>query len=347
MDRKKAPSRLLVDEAINDDNSVITLNPATLMEQLDIFRRDNLLIKGKKRRGTVCTALADDSCDQSKILMNKIVRSNLRVRLGDMFGAVEGLNGSLFDAYLKPYFKDSSRPVRKGDHYLIRAGMKSVEFKARAHVIVIGATNRPNGLDPALRRFGRFDREIDIGVPDEAGRLEILNSMAVTNEHLNIALGTSNPSALRETIVEIPNFRWEDIGGLEKVKMELQETVQYPVEHPEKGNSVGDAAGAADRVLNQLLTEMDALSAKKTVFVIGATNRPDTIDPTLMRPESMRCARRSVSDADILKYQVFSQTLQQTRGFGSDFKFPEAATSADGLNPAATSSGGDEDDELY
>ncbi|KAJ6857768.1 hypothetical protein NC651_039252 [Populus alba x Populus x berolinensis] len=53
MDRKKAPSRLLVDEAINDDNSVITLNPATLMEQLDIFRRDNLLIKGKKRRGTV------------------------------------------------------------------------------------------------------------------------------------------------------------------------------------------------------------------------------------------------------------------------------------------------------
>nr|TKS00786.1 hypothetical protein D5086_0000179300 [Populus alba] len=189
--------------------------------------------------------------------------------------------------------------------------------------------------------------------------------MAVTNEHLNIALGTSNPSALRETIVEIPNFRWEDIGGLEKVKMELQETVQYPVEHPEKfgmspskgvlfygppgcdktllakaianecqanfisikgpelltmwfgeseanvrdvfdkarqsapcvlfldeldsiaiqrGNSVGDAAGAADRVLNQLLTEMDALSAKKTVFVIGATNRPDTIDPTLMRP---------------------------------------------------------------
>ena len=52
-------------------------------------------------------------------------------------------------------------------------------------------------------------------------------------------------------------------------------------------------------------------------------------------------------NCDILKYQVFSQTLQQTSGFGSDFKFPEAATSADGLNPAVTSSGGDEDDELY
>ena len=122
-------NRLLVDEAINDDNSVITLNPAT-MEQLDIFRGDNLLIKGKKRRDTVCTALADDRCDQSKILMNKVVRSNLRVRLGDMVSVqvcpnlqygkrvhilplddtVEGLNGNLFDAYLKPYFKDSSLP---------------------------------------------------------------------------------------------------------------------------------------------------------------------------------------------------------------------------------------------
>lgn len=227
----------------------------------------------------------------------------------------------------------------------------------------------------ALRRFGRFDRENDIGVPDEIGRLEvlrihtknmklshdvdleriskdthgyvgadlaalcteaalqcirekmdvidledetidaeILNSMAVTNEHLHTALGTSNPSALRETVVEVPNVSWEDIGGLENVKHELQETVQYPVEHPEKfgmspskgvlfygppgcgktllakaianecqanfisikgpelltmwfgeseanvreifdkrGSSVGDAGGAADRVLNQLL----------------------------------------------------------------------------------------------
>jgi transitional endoplasmic reticulum ATPase len=61
--------------------------------------------------------------------------------------------------------------------------------------------------------------------------------------------------------------------------------------------------------------------------------------------ESMRYARKSVSDSDILKYQMFSQTLQQSRGFGSDFKFSEAATSADGLNPVVTSAGGD--DELY
>jgi transitional endoplasmic reticulum ATPase len=159
---------------------------------------------------------------------------------------------------------------------------------------VIGATNRPNSIDAALRRFGRFDREIDIGVPDENGRLEILrihtrnmkladdvdlesiskqthghvgadlaalcteaamqcirekmdlidmegdtidaevlSSMAVTMEHFKFSLGQSNPSSLRETVVEVPNTSWADIGGLEDVKRELRELVQYPVEHPE------------------------------------------------------------------------------------------------------------------
>merc|ERR1719217_1726625 len=173
-------------------------------------------------------------------------------------------------------------------------------LKSRAHVMVMGATNRPNSIDPALRRFGRFDREIDIGVPDEVGRLEvlrihtknmkldedvdmervakdthgfvgadlaqlcteaamqcirekmdvidleddeidaeILDAMAVTNDHFMTALGISNPSALRETVVEVPNTTWEDIGGLEGVKRELQEVVQYPVEHPEKFEKFG------------------------------------------------------------------------------------------------------------
>jgi transitional endoplasmic reticulum ATPase len=168
-------------------------------------------------------------------------------------------------------------------------------LKARANVVVMAATNRPNSIDPALRRFGRFDREVDIGIPDPTGRLEILrihtknmklgddvdleqiasethgfvgsdvaalcseaamqqirekmdlidldedtidaavlDSLAVTMENFRHSLGVSNPSALRETVVEVPNVSWGDIGGLEKVKQELQETVQYPVEHPEK-----------------------------------------------------------------------------------------------------------------
>ena len=303
-------------------------------------------------------------------------------------------------------------------------------IKARENVVVMAATNRPNSIDPALRRFGRFDREVDIGIPDPTGRLEILrihtknmklsddvdleqiasethgfvgsdvaslcseaamqqirekmdlidleedtidaevlDALAVTQENFRYALGTSNPAALRETMVEVPTTSWSDIGGLEKVKLELQETVQYPVEHPEMflkfgmqpskgvlfygppgcgktllakaianecqanfisikgpelltmwfgeseanvrdvfdkaraaapcvmffdeldsiakargGSGGGDAGGAGDRVLNQILTEMDGMNAKKNVFVIGATNRPDQIDPALLRP---------------------------------------------------------------
>jgi transitional endoplasmic reticulum ATPase len=218
----------------------------------------------------------------------------------------------------------------------------------------------------------------------------------------------------------------------------------------QRGSSVGDAGGAADRVLNQLLTEMDGMSAKKTVFIIGATNRPDIIDPALLRPgrldqliyiplpdeesrlqifksclrkspvakdvdlralakytqgfsgaditeicqrackyairenieqdiekerrrgenpdsmdedddnevseikaahfeESMKYARRSVSDADIRKYQAFAQTLQQSRGFGTEFRFAETAGTggAAGSDPFATSAGGADEDDLY
>merc|ERR1711972_733780 len=302
-------------------------------------------------------------------------------------------------------------------------------LKQRSHVIVMAATNRPNSIDPALRRFGRFDREVDIGIPDAVGRMEILrihtknmklhddldleqvaaethghvgadlaalcseaaiqqirekmdlidleddtidaevlDSLAVTMENFRFAMGKSTPSALRETVVEVPNVTWADVGGLENVKKELQELVQYPVEHPEKflkfgmtpsrgvlfygppgcgktllakaianecqanfisikgpelltmwfgkseanvrdvfdkarsaapcvlffdeldsiaksrGGSGGDAGGAGDRVMNQLLTEMDGINPAKQVFFIGATNRPDIIDPAILRP---------------------------------------------------------------
>jgi transitional endoplasmic reticulum ATPase len=301
-------------------------------------------------------------------------------------------------------------------------------IKPTSNVVVIAATNRPNVIDPALRRFGRFDRELDIGVPDDAGRLEILqiktknmklskdvnleqigkdthgyvgadisqlcmeaafhairekmhlidldadkldaevlDSVQITQEHFRHALGVTNPSALRENVVEVPNVSWEDVGGLEDVKRELSETVQYPVEHADKFEKFGmqaskgvlfygppgcgktllakaianecganfisikgpelltmwfgeseanvrdlfDKARAAapcilffdemdsiakargsgsggseagDRVINQILTEIDGVGAKKSVFVIGATNRPDILDSAVTRP---------------------------------------------------------------
>jgi transitional endoplasmic reticulum ATPase len=116
-------------------------------------------------------------------------------------------------------------------------------MKARSNVVVMAATNRPNSFDPALRRFGRFDREVDIGITDLTGHLEILrihtknmkladdvdleqvkktlfiyhfsilDSLGVTMENTRFALGTSDPSALRETVIEVPTITWDDVGG--------------------------------------------------------------------------------------------------------------------------------------
>jgi len=767
--RKPKPNRLVVDDALGDDNSVVYISQEKMTE-LELFSGDTAIIKGRRKRDTCCIVLAAEDGDDlpnEKIRMNKVVRSNLRVRLGDVISlnaasipyatrvhvlpiddTIEGLSGNLYDTFLKPYFMDAYRPVREDDLFLVRGAMRGVEFKVvhvdpapyaivapqttihhegeaikredeeanlneigyddlggvskqlatikemvelplrhpqlfkaigvkpprgillfgppgtgktliaravanetgsffftingpeimskmagesesnlrkafeeaeknapsiifideldsiapkrektqgeverrivsqlltlmdglkqRAHVVVMAATNRPNSIDPALRRFGRFDREVDIGIPDSTGRLEILgihtknmkladdvdleqianethgyvgadlaalcseaalqqirermdlidleddtidaevmDLLAVTMDNFRFALGTSNPSALRETVVEVPNVSWDDIGGLEGVKNELQELVQYPVEHPDKflkfgmtpskgvlfygppgcgktllakaianecqanfvsikgpelltmwfgeseanvrdvfdkarsaapcvlffdeldsiakarGGSGGDGGGAADRVINQVLTEMDGMNAKKNVFIIGATNRPDIIDGAVLRPgrldqliyiplpdeesrvgileanlrnspladdvnlqflasrtkgfsgadlteicqracklairesiqieikkekeladnpdahvddmdedpvpelrkdhfeEAMKYARRSVTDQDIRKYEMFSQTLQQSRGF-DDFRFPAGGVGGSG-----------------
>ncbi|PJB22276.1 MAG: hypothetical protein CO114_00900 [Euryarchaeota archaeon CG_4_9_14_3_um_filter_38_12] len=166
-------------------------------------------------------------------------------------------------------------------------------LKSRGNVIVLGATNQPNLLDEALRRGGRFDREIEIGVPDRDGRYEILqihtrgmplgddvnlenianithgfvgadlaglckeaamhalrdilpnismdeeipaellDSLSVSHEDFYEALKTITPSALREVFIEVPNVRWDDIGGLEQAKQELIESVEWPIKYPE------------------------------------------------------------------------------------------------------------------
>ena len=301
-------------------------------------------------------------------------------------------------------------------------------LEARGDVIVIGATNRPNALDPALRRPGRFDREIEIGVPDKQGRFEILQvhtrnmpladnvdlrrlaeithgfvgadlaalcreaamkalrrilakidldkdeipaeileKLEVRMEDFMNAFREITPTALREIEVEVPNVRWSDIGGLEKVKQELREAVEWPLKYPDafkrlgidppkgillygppgcgktllakavateseanfvsvkgpeifskwvgeserairelfrkarqvapsvifideidaiapmRGIGIGDSM-VTERVVSQLLTEIDGLEKLEGVVVIGATNRPDILDPALLRP---------------------------------------------------------------
>jgi transitional endoplasmic reticulum ATPase len=770
----KKKNRFIVDEVLESacDNSASYINLSDV-ETLGLFRGDTVLLKGKKKKDTVSIIMSEDSCEVGKIRINKVIRNNIQVKIGDIvtlhpfadlkFGkkihvlpfedSVKNQDENLFEKYLKPYFLDAYRPIKKGDTFTIQKQENCIEFKVletdpvdycivgpdtviycegnpikredlseineigydqvggcckqlfqirelvelplkhpelfstvgikpprgvlmygppgsgktliaravanetaaylyvingpeimskmsgesesnlrkafeqaeknspsiifideidslapkrdknqgeierrivsqlltlidglntRSRVVVIACTNRPNSIDPALRRFGRFDREIDIGVPDEKGRLEILKihtknmnldhtvdlenisketygfvgadiaqlcteaaiqcirekmesididedkiddyiltSLSVNQNHFKLALEQSDPSAFRETSVEIPNITWQDIGGLENVKRELQETVQYPVEHPDKfekfgmqpskgvlfygppgcgktllakaianecqanfisikgpelltmwfgesesnvrevfdkarqaspcvlffdeldsiararGSGAGDGGGAGDRVINQILTEIDGVGVKKNVFVIGATNRPDILDPAIMRPgrldqlvyiplpdrksriqifkatlrksplskeidletlakatsgfsgaditeicqrackfairesiykdielqrqlekenkddakisitdpvpeitkehflEAMKYARRSVSDADIRKYEMFAQKLQTNRGYEGGFKF-ETETEKNNLN-----------DELY
>jgi transitional endoplasmic reticulum ATPase len=307
-------------------------------------------------------------------------------------------------------------------------------LEGRGKVIVIAATNRQNALDPALRRPGRFDREIEIKVPDKNGRLEILqihsrnmpldtdvdqkkiaavthgfvgadleylckeaamkclrrllpdlnledeklppetlDKLIITQNDFNQAIKDVMPSAMREVFLESPDVKWEDIGGLEGVKRELQEAVEWPLRYPDLyakightvpkgillhgpsgtgktmlakavateseanfisvkgpellskwvgesergireifrrarqaapcviffdeidsiamargggmgGEMGGGSVGTNDRVISQILTELDGISELHGVVVLAATNRPDMIDTALLRP---------------------------------------------------------------
>ncbi|MDO7841329.1 CDC48 family AAA ATPase [Sphingomonas immobilis] len=301
-------------------------------------------------------------------------------------------------------------------------------LEARANVVVIAATNRPEAIDEALRRPGRFDREIVVGVPDERGRREILgihtrgmplgdrvdlaelarttygfvgadlaalareaaieavrkimpklnlsegtippevlDTLAVTREDFLDALKRVQPSAMREVMVEAPRVRWEDVGGLDDAQMRLKEGVELPLKDPDafrrigirpakgfllygppgtgktllakavareaeanfiatkssdllskwygeseqqiaklfararqvapcvifideldslvpaRGGGMGEPQ-VTERVVNTILAEMDGLEELQAVVVIGATNRPNLIDPALLRP---------------------------------------------------------------
>ena len=301
-------------------------------------------------------------------------------------------------------------------------------LQSRGKVVVIGATNRVNALDPALRRPGRFDREIEIGVPDKEGRLEImqihtrgmplaedvdlkrlaeithgfvgadlealakeaairalrrilpevnmeaesvpvaiLNKIKVMNADFLDALKEVEPSAMREVLVEVPDLKWDDIGGLEDVKEELREAIEWPLKYqelftqmdakppkglllygppgtgktllaravaneseanfisikgpellskwvgesekavrevfrrarqaapcvvfldevdsiaPVRGSGIGDSQ-VTERIVSQFLTELDGLVELRNVVIIAATNRPDIVDPALLRP---------------------------------------------------------------
>ena len=348
---------------------------------------------------------------------------------------------------------------------------------SRGKVVVIGATNRINAIDPALRRPGRFDREIELGVPDRDGRLDILqihtrgmplakdvdlqrladishgfvgadlqalakeaairalrrvlpeinlseesipretiNKIIVTMQDFMDVIKEMEPSAMREVFVEIPDVKWEDVGGLSDVKQELMEAVEWPLKYqgvfayadavPPKGillygppgtgktllakaaaneseanfisikgpellskwvgesekgvrevfrkarqaapciiffdelDAIAPVRGAdfgdshvTERVISQLLTELDGLEILTNVVVIGATNRPDIIDPALLRPGRFD-RLLYVSPPDYESRIQIIKIHTKKKPLAEDFKIEEMAANTDGYTGA-------------
>ncbi len=349
-------------------------------------------------------------------------------------------------------------------------------LKSRGKVVVIGATNRPNAIDPALRRPGRFDREVEIGIPDKKGRLEVLQihtrgmpladdvdmekmaeithgysgadlaalsreagmrairrilpslnveieeippdvleSMEVRSQDILDAFRELEPSALREVLVESPEVRWTDIGGLEKVKKDLREIVEWPLTYrnlfdhlsveipkgvllygpPGTGKTLlakavateseanfisvkgpeflskwvgesekavretfrkartaapavvfideldaiaprrtgSDTSKVTERVVSQLLTELDGLESLHDVIVIAATNRFDMVDEALLRPGRFdRLVFVGKPDADARKeiFQIHTRDMPLADNVNLDWLVQDT----DGMNGA-------------
>src|SRR5438132_3783069 len=188
-------------------------------------------------------------------------------------------------------------------------------LQSRGKVVVIGATNRPNAIDPALRRPGRFDREIEIGVPDRDGRLEVLEIHTrgmplaedvdlkkladVTHGFVGADLESMAKAVAHESesnfiSVKGPELLNKFVGESEKAVREVFRKARQASPciiffdeidsvAPTRGGSLGDSH-VTERVISQFLTEMDGLEELRHVIIIAATNRPDTIDSALLRP---------------------------------------------------------------
>ncbi|KAI4736816.1 AAA ATPase, partial [Aureobasidium sp. EXF-12298] len=216
--KKKKPNSLIVTDATNDDNSIIALSNNT-METLQLFRGDTVLVKGKKRKDTVLIVLADDDLEDGQARINRVVRHNLRVKHGDIItvhpcpdikyakriavlpiaDTIEGITGSLFDVFLAPYFREAYRPVRQGDLFTCRGGMRQVEFKVVE-------------VDPP--EFGIVAQDTVIHCEGE-------------------------PIQREDEEGNLNEVGYDDIGGVRKQMAQVRELVELPLRHPQLFKSIG------------------------------------------------------------------------------------------------------------
>lgn len=313
------------------------------MKELQLFRGDTVVIKGKRGKDTVCIVLADESCETPNIRMNKVVRKNLKIRLGDVvtvnacqdvpYGkrihvlpledTIEGVSGNLFDVYLKPYFLEAYRPLRKGDLFLVRQAMHPVEFKVvetdpEPYCIVAPDTVIHCEGEPIKREDE--ERLDDVGYDDVGG---CRRQMAQIREMIELPLrhpalfktlgvkpprgvllhgppGTGKTLIARAVANETGAFFFLINGPeiMSKMAGESESNLRKAFEEAEKNapaiifiDEIDSIAPKRDktngeverRIVSQLLTLMDGLKQRASVVVIGATNRPNSMDPALRR----------------------------------------------------------------
>ncbi|KAM0902506.1 hypothetical protein ACQ4PT_019246 [Festuca glaucescens] len=340
---KKAANRLVVEEKTHDDNSMCSLHPAT-MERLCIFRGDFVLLKGKCRRSTVCIAFTDDTCEEHKMKINKVIQSNLRVRIADVVSVhqchdakygrrvhilpvddtMEGVTGNLFESYLKPYFVDAYHPVCKGDLFLLCGGMRSVEFKVveidPADEYSIVAADTEIFCDGEQVKREDEERLDDVGYDDMGGmrkqltQIRELVELPLRHPQLFKSIGVKPPKGILlygppgsgKTLIThgVANDNgafFFCINGPEimsKMSSESESNLRKAFEEAEQNapsiifideidsiapNREKTHGEVERRIMSQLLTLMDGMKARAHVIVMGATNRPNSIDPALRR----------------------------------------------------------------
>lgn len=344
-EKKRAPNRLMVEESHGEgDNSVIMMSEAK-MEELGLFRGDTVLIKGKRKHETVCIAIMNEDTDDHKIRMNKCVRKNLRVKLGDVvtvsatgeipYGkavavlpfddSIEGITGNLFETYLKPYFVECYRPVKKGDTFIVREGFRPVEFKVMeidppdAEYCIV----EPNceifyDGDPVRR--DDEERLDEIGYDDIGG---VRKALATIREMIELPLrhpqlfktlgvkppkgvllhgppGTGKTLIARATANETGAFFFLINGPeiMSKMAGDSEANLRRAFEEAEKNapaiifiDEIDSIAPNREktngelerRIVSMLLTLMDGVKGRGQIVVIGATNRPNALDPALRR----------------------------------------------------------------